>query len=48
MPDGDHDENEVEISTNIQFTKSLSDLLDSGPQLYWLRPCDLQLTSQQV
>ena len=43
MPDGDHDENEVEIITNIQVTKSVSDLLDSGSQLYWLRSFVLQL-----
>ena len=45
MPDGDHDENEVEIITNIQVTKSVSDLLDSGSQLYWHRSCYLQLGS---
>ena len=43
MPDGDHDENEVKMITNIQVTKSLSDLLDSESKLYWLRSCYLQL-----
>ena len=37
MPDGDHDENEVEIITNIQVTKSLTlnpSYIGSGHVIY--------------